>query len=66
MAYRVLYVGFILCDKNLLLIIYYQARKYRIATLFKVIGAPDFNTLFIYLEKCYIQYNISSNQPTAY
>ncbi len=45
-------------DKNLFLVINHQGRKYRIAVLFKAIGAPDFNTLFIYLLKYYIQYII--------
>ena len=65
MAYGALHVGFNPYDKNLLLIIYHQARKYRIAASFEAIDAPDFNTLFICLEKCYIQYNISNNQPTT-
>ena len=65
MVYRALHVGFNTCDKNLLLIIYHQARKYKIAMSFKAIDAPDFNTFCISLEKCSIQYNISSNQPTA-
>ena len=65
MAYMALYVGFNSCDKNLLLVIYHHARKYRIAASFEAIGAPDFNTLFICLKKCYIQYDIGSNQPIA-
>ena len=65
MAYRELHVGFNPCDKNLLLVIYHQARKYRITALFEAIGTSDLNTLFICLEKCYIPYNISSNQPTT-
>ena len=54
MVYKALNIGFKTCDKNLFLVIYYQARNYRIAGLFEAISAPDFNTLFIYLEKCYI------------
>ena len=62
MIYKVLHIGFNTYDKNLFLIIYYQACKYKIAMLFKVIGAINFNIFFIYLKKCYIQYNINSNQ----
>ena len=65
MTYRTLHVGFNIYDKNLLLVIYHQARKYRITASFEGIGAPDFNTLFICFEKYYIQYNISSNQLTV-
>ena len=65
MVYIALHIGFNTCDKNLLLVIYHQVRKYRKAASFKAIDVPDFNTLFICLKKCYIQYNISSNQLTT-
>ena len=65
MAYGALHIGFNSCDKNLLLVIYHHARKYRIAASFEAIGTPNFNTLFICREKCYIQYNINNNQPTV-
>ena len=58
MANKALYIGFNTYDKNLFLIINHQGRKYRIVVLFKAIGTPDFNILFIYLLKCYIQYII--------
>ena len=64
MVYRALHFSFNICVKNLLFVIYHQARKYRIAISFKAISVSDFNTLFIYLEKCYFQYNICINQPT--
>lgn len=60
MEYKALYFSFNISDKNLLLLIYYQVYKYKIVALFEVIGTADFNTLFIYFEKCYIQYIISS------
>ena len=65
MAYRALHVDFNTCNKNLLLVIYHQARKYRIAVSFEAIDTTDFSTFFICLEKYYIQYNINSNQPTT-
>ena len=58
MVNRVLYVGFNLWNKNMFFVIYHQACKSRIAVWFKVISILDFNTLFIYLFKCYIQYII--------
>lgn len=60
MINKVLYIDFYTYDKNLFLVINYQGRKYRIATLFKVINAPDFNTLIICLLKYYIQYIINT------
>ena len=54
MANKALYISFDTYNKNLFLIINYQARKYKIAAMFKAIGISDFNTLFIWLLKCYI------------
>lgn len=61
MIYKVLHISFITFDHNLLFVIYNQVYKYRIAALFEVINIPNFNTLFIYLKKYYIQYIINSN-----
>lgn len=59
MVYRILFIGFNTCNKNLLFINYHQPYKYRIAILFEAINITDFHIIFIYLQKYYIQYIIN-------
>lgn len=59
MAYKTLYISFNTYKNNLLLIIYYQAYKFKIIELFKVSDKPNFNPGSTYFLKYYIQYIIS-------